>query len=576
MSSSARTSHKPRKRRGITYNGSVVEANGQRKPAFPLAAFLWPAKGLSLWFVLPSVLLTVALFRWATGLWTYSGYQAPPMHGDFEAQRHWMELTIHLPISQWYFYDLQWWGLDYPPLTAYHSWLLGKVGSLIEPSWFALDASRGLDDSLLKVYMRGTVLLSEYFIYIPAVVVFLRRISRLESVSSWESSIALVAILMQPSTLLIDHGHFQYNTVMLGFSLASLSSMIAGRLRWACVFFVAALGFKQMALFYAPAIFAYLLGSCISPKINLSRFISIALVTVLSFGLLFAPLLLGAIYDARRGITIKGATNPPLLSVLPPLNPKAWYFAPIFQLTQSIHRIFPFARGLFEDKVANVWCALHTFHKLHIYPQVLVQRAALAATTTAILPPLLILLHRPRKDLLPLATATTAWGFFLCAYQVHEKNILLPLLPMTMLLGGKGGLAAPVRTWVGFANVLGAWTLFPLLRRDGLAVPYAVLLPLWAWLLGLPPFSLSAYRKSERGHIGLLTKVVHLDVYSVMVAWHVLEALVPPPEGKPDLWVVVNVLVGAGGFGLCYLWCLGRLLVQGGYVAGVEEKRKEE
>jgi alpha-1,3-glucosyltransferase len=49
------------------------------------------------------------------------------MHGDFEAQRHWMEITIHLPLSKWYTYDLQYWGLDYPPLTAYHSWLLGKM-----------------------------------------------------------------------------------------------------------------------------------------------------------------------------------------------------------------------------------------------------------------------------------------------------------------------------------------------------------------------------------------------------------------------------------------------------------------
>lgn len=49
------------------------------------------------------------------------------MHGDFEAQRHWMEITSHLPMAQWYTYDLQYWGLDYPPLTAYHSWLLGKM-----------------------------------------------------------------------------------------------------------------------------------------------------------------------------------------------------------------------------------------------------------------------------------------------------------------------------------------------------------------------------------------------------------------------------------------------------------------
>jgi alpha-1,3-glucosyltransferase len=49
------------------------------------------------------------------------------MHGDFEAQRHWMEITTHLPMAQWYTYDLPYWGLDYPPLTAYHSWLLGKM-----------------------------------------------------------------------------------------------------------------------------------------------------------------------------------------------------------------------------------------------------------------------------------------------------------------------------------------------------------------------------------------------------------------------------------------------------------------
>jgi alpha-1,3-glucosyltransferase len=71
--------------------------------------------------------MVTTLFRWAIGFWPYSGYEAPPMHGDFEAQRHWMELTIHLSPLQWYFYDLQWWGLDYPPLTAYHSWILGKM-----------------------------------------------------------------------------------------------------------------------------------------------------------------------------------------------------------------------------------------------------------------------------------------------------------------------------------------------------------------------------------------------------------------------------------------------------------------
>jgi alpha-1,3-glucosyltransferase len=47
------------------------------------------------------------------------------MYGDYEAHRHWMELTIHLPVEKWYTYDLQYWGLDYPPVTAYISWAFG-------------------------------------------------------------------------------------------------------------------------------------------------------------------------------------------------------------------------------------------------------------------------------------------------------------------------------------------------------------------------------------------------------------------------------------------------------------------
>jgi len=133
----ASPAHKPRRRRKIE-EGSLAHVNhgtldldestNVRKPAFPLVAFLWPAKGtVSQWVTIPLVLMVVGLFRWTTSLWGYSGFQSPPMHGDFEAQRHWMEITKHLPVSQWYFYDLQWWGLDYPPLTAYHSWILGTM-----------------------------------------------------------------------------------------------------------------------------------------------------------------------------------------------------------------------------------------------------------------------------------------------------------------------------------------------------------------------------------------------------------------------------------------------------------------
>ena len=104
--------------------------------------------------------------------------------------------------------------------------------------------------------MRATVVVSEYFVFIPAVVNFLRRYTRMQDVHAWSASIALVAILLQPANILIDHGHFQYNTVMLGLVVASLDAILAGRMLWACIFFVGALGFKQMALYYAPVIFS--------------------------------------------------------------------------------------------------------------------------------------------------------------------------------------------------------------------------------------------------------------------------------------------------------------------------------
>ena len=422
--------------------------------------------------------------------------------------------------------------------------------------------------------MRATVLISEYLTYILFTIIFVRRYIRQQGVDLWDSSIVLTAVLMQPATLLIDHGHFQYNTVMLGSAVACMANLVHEKYWLSCIDFVVCMTFKQMGLFYAPAVFAYLLGSCVFPRINIVRFLTIAITTVAAFAAVFAPLLLGAIYDAQRGVSTLDVPRPPLLEAVPfPIDEKAWYFPPLLQLTQSIHRIFPFARGLFEDKVANLWCAVHTFHKLHVYPSSAVQRLALAATTTAILPPCMILFLRPRKELILWGFSTVAWAFFLCSYQVHEKNVLLPLLPMTLLFTGKNGLCASMRGWVGFANILGMWTMFPLLKRDELRVPYFVLTLLWAYLLGLPPTSISAYTSKERGSLGILSKMTHLAFYAAMIAWHVAEAFVPPPQGKPDLWVVGNVLLGAAGFGICYLWCLWNLVLRSGFL-GVEMKSK--
>jgi alpha-1,3-glucosyltransferase len=48
--------------------------------------------------------------------------------------------------------------------------------------------------------MRATVIVSEYLVYVPAVIIFLRHYSRAHGVGTTSASVALVAILMQPAT----------------------------------------------------------------------------------------------------------------------------------------------------------------------------------------------------------------------------------------------------------------------------------------------------------------------------------------------------------------------------------------
>eukprot|EP01041_Mallomonas_annulata_P004036 gene4036-8034_t len=114
---------------------------------------------------------TVALgvtIRCMVGLWGYSGYAKPTMYGDFEAQRHWMEITTALPIGDWYRNttdnNLLYWGLDYPPLTAYTSWIFGKIAEVFYPALVELNTSRGHESLTGKFFMRYSVIICDLIV----------------------------------------------------------------------------------------------------------------------------------------------------------------------------------------------------------------------------------------------------------------------------------------------------------------------------------------------------------------------------------------------------------------------------
>jgi alpha-1,3-glucosyltransferase len=493
----------------------------------PLDALLTPFRPSGTQWVARYMIVAFAvLIRLAVGLGPYSGYKSEPMHGDFEAQRHWMEITVHLPLKEWYYHDLEWWGLDYPPLTAYHSWFLGKLGSLLDKSWFELYTSRGVDDYDLKSYMRATVVLSELVVYIPAVLWFVRWNGKHHKISPVGQSMAATAVLFQPALILVDHGHFQYNAVMLGFALLAIVNLAIRNRYMGSVMFVLSVCFKQMALYYAPIIFAFLLGECVFPRINLPRLVAIGGVVFVTFILMFGPLVLAG------GFPLVG---------------------------QALNRIFPFARGLWEDKVANFWCTANTIIKFkNIYSVQQLQRYSLAATLISILPAMAVVFFYPKSHLLPWAFSAGAWGFFLFSFQVHEKTVLVPLMPATLLLCSSDPNIVSVVVWI---NNIAMFSMWPLLRREGLTLQYAVVVFCWNWLIG--QFSWTGMSKFLPKN--WFVRLAVLGSYSALIGLHLVEYFVPSSWGLvdkyPDFFVLANVTVSFGCFVVFWLWTLYNLFM---------------
>lgn len=140
-------------------------------------------------------LAVIVWIKWAVGLGGWSGKGHPPLYGDLEAQRHWLSITNHLPVSQWYFHDLQYWGLDYPPLTAYHSWFLGKLArTLGDPGWVELKGRLGGKEQVFReekaiLFMRSTVILGDLLVYaLPIAAWCALKLGRWSSGSSSSSS----------------------------------------------------------------------------------------------------------------------------------------------------------------------------------------------------------------------------------------------------------------------------------------------------------------------------------------------------------------------------------------------------
>ncbi len=115
----------------------------------------------------------------------------------------------------------------------------------------------GYESAQLTAYMRFTALLVDLAFLISAILIlheltqYRHRVFKL---------VSALAFLLKPDLILIDHGHFQYNSLMLGFILLSYCALLKEKTYLCCILFTLALNSKQMSFYYAFAFTSALLG----------------------------------------------------------------------------------------------------------------------------------------------------------------------------------------------------------------------------------------------------------------------------------------------------------------------------
>lgn len=413
--------------------------------------------------VLPSE-WDILLFSTSLKLLLFPAYRST----DFEVHRNWLAITHSLPLSKWYYDTTSEWTLDYPPFFAYFEKILSMPASFIDTRIVDLD-NLGYSAWSVIVYQRTTVILTELVLG----VVLLRFVRN--AVDPPTQRIISASLFLHPGFLIIDHIHFQYNGFLFGILLASILMARDGHKLTSGFFFAVLLNFKHIYMYLAPAYFVYLLRAfCMSQqgRIIPTRFLSLANTVILVFVASLGPFLI------------------------------------MGQLPQLLSRLFPFTRGLNHAYWApNAWALLTAADRILLQyairfgDHVAVNTSGIASTSRglvgdtvfAVLPNVkpihtfittvafqsifLIKLWRTPtyKSFL---TALTLCGYtsFMFGWHVHEKAILLVLVPLSLLATENHYF---FRTFV-IASVAGIFSLFPLLftpAEQAVEIVYSVL---WA------------------------------------------------------------------------------------------------
>lgn len=384
---------------------------------------------------------------------------------DFEVHRNWLAITNNKPISQWYTESTSQWTLDYPPLFAWFEMGLSLVAPFFDPKMLRISA-KPYSSYYTIFFQRLTVIITD-LIFVYAVFQWIKLLKTNKHLQRYKirdelyhpAVVLSFLFLWNPGLLIVDHIHFQYNGLLSGILLLSLARMVEEKFIESAFWFSILLNMKHIYLYVAPAYFIYLLRVyCFDKDLKFLR---------VNFAKLSS--IVGGIF---------------IFSLGP--------FIVMGQMKQLFARLFPFGRGLTHAYWApNFWALYNGVDKVL---SILLSRKAENAAMTgglvkqyqhAVLPsvplfsptiisflsmvPILIQLwkkcdqqgHSP--TLFIRSVILCAFSSFIFGYHVHEKAILMIILPLTPL-----ALISPMDANIFFMlSSIGTYSLFPLLFKTG-------------------------------------------------------------------------------------------------------------
>nr|CAG4649365.1 EOG090X06YP [Scapholeberis mucronata] len=476
---------------------------------------------------------------------------------DFEVHRNWLAITHSLPLNKWYVDVTSQWTLDYPPLFAWFEYLLGRVAQFFDPDMLKVEN--------LDYASHNTILFQRLSVIVTDLVFALGVQKCLNSVTGqaksenqkgkWFSSPTILSFLLlcNAGLFIVDQIHFQYNGFLTGILLLSIGSVLQGKNLEAALWFSILLNLKHIYLYIAPVYFVYLLRSyCIETshkskfKLHFKRLAKLGLIVIATFGLTYGPFI---------------GQLPEVLSRLFPFENRGLchaYWAPnfwaLYNLVDKMSTLAGRKLGWLDvsTPVASMTGGLVKEFDHTVLPSV-GPRATLALTVLALIPAVVILLRRPNQPLAFIrAIVMCAFASFLFGWHVHEKAILIVIIPLTLLAASSH---QDCRLFL-LLSITGHVSLFPLLFTPFENVTKVVLvlaysLASYSFLAALhydakSKNTLVKFRPWERAYLYGLVVVALFECC--------LHSLVDPSNRLPFLPLLVMSVYCA--VGVIYVWLL--------------------